>query len=75
MIYLCNTLTQMHSNYPCYTEGCEGTDKGLRVKHPLRGIDAEACSNNNLLQEQHWQKEFRNIKKKKMYVQASFIVK
>ena len=61
-----NTLTQIYSDYPCSTGGCEGTGKGLRVKQPPRRMDAEASSNSNLLQEQHWQK---------MCVQASFILK
>ena len=46
-----NTLTQIHSDYPCSTEGCEETGKGLPIKQPLRRIDAEASLNSNLLQE------------------------
>ena len=52
------TLTQIHSDYLCSTGGWEGTGKGLRVKQPLRRIDAKASSNSNFLQKQHWQKEF-----------------
>ena len=53
-----NTLAPIHSNYPCSTEDCEGVGKGLRIKQPPRRIDTEAPSNSNLLQKQHWQKEF-----------------
>ena len=62
----CNTLTQMHLDHPCSTRGCEVIGKDLRVKQPPRRIGAEAFSNSNLLQEQLWQKELRNIKKKIM---------
>ena len=42
-----NTFTRIHSNYPCSTEGCEGTGKGLRVKQPPRRLDTEASSKSN----------------------------
>ena len=61
-----NALTQIHSDYPCFLGGCKGTGKKVFASssHP-----AEASSISNLLQqEQHWQKEFRNIKKKQMGV-------
>ena len=35
------TITQIHSDNPCSTGGCEGIDKDLRVKQPPRRIDAE----------------------------------
>ena len=37
-----NTFTRIHSDYPCFTGGCKGTGKGLRVKQPPRRLDAEA---------------------------------
>ena len=42
-----NTFTRIHSDYPCSTGGCEGTNKGLRVKQPLISLDAEASSKSN----------------------------
>ena len=49
MIYLADqvkmrrkTLTQIHTHNPCSTAGCKGTGKGLRVKQPLRRIEAKA---------------------------------
>ena len=41
-----NTFTQIPSDYPCSTGGCEGTGKGLRVKQPPRRLDAEASLKN-----------------------------
>ena len=37
-------ITQIHSDNPCCTGGCEGTGKGLRVKQPPRRIDALAST-------------------------------
>ena len=40
-----NTFIRIHLDYPCFTEGCEGTgNKGLRVQQPPRRLDTEASS-------------------------------